>query len=131
MIQNTIAAYGMQCTNIIANFASATFTIISPMKGQCGVALWSGSTGLEVAGAGMSYGPTSITVINGVTSTLSFMNSNGSSLLLVANGNGLPIYNTILAPISFAGAPQLWLTAGSTNLSVRVTYFLNDALINQ
>ena len=131
MIQNTFAAYGMRCTNITANFAAATFTIITPQPNQCGLALWVGTTGIEISGAGMSYGPAGgLTTVNGVTTALNFLNSNGSSLLLVANGNGMPLFNTILTPMTFMGSPQLWLTAGSTNLSVRVTYFLNDALSN-
>lgn len=130
MLLNTFPMYAAQCTNITANFASSTFTIITPQKNQCGLALWVGTTGLEISGAGASYGPTSITLINGVTSTLQFMNSNGSSLQLVANGNGMPLYNTILTPTTISGAPYLWLTAGSTNLSVRVTYFFNDAFPN-
>lgn len=130
MLQNFGQCYGMACTLINVSFGS-TFTIIPPIKGQLGVALWTGSTGLEIAGGGASYGPTSITLINGVTSTLTFMNSNGSSLNLSPNGSGLPIFNTILAPISFAGAPNLWLTSGTTNLSVRVAWLLSDAFINQ
>lgn len=133
MIQNFPPCYAMGMTSFTVGFTTTgtAYTIVAPVKGQIGVALWSGSTGIEVGGAGISYGPTSITLINGVTTTLTFMNSNGSSLLLVSNGNGLPIYNTVLAPISFAGAPQLWLSAGSTALSCRVTYFFNDAFQNQ
>jgi hypothetical protein len=129
MLQNWGPCFGAMCTLINVSFG-VTFTIIPAIKNQLGIALWTGSTGLEIAGAGASYGPTSITLINGVTSTLSFMNSNGSSLQLAPNGSGLPIFNTIAAPISFAGAPNLWLTSGSTNLSVRVAWFLNDASQN-
>lgn len=129
MIQNFGPCYGMMCTLINLSFAS-TFTIIPAIKNQLGVALWVGTTGVEIAGAGASYGPTSITLINGVTSTLSFMNSNGSSLQLAPNGSGLPIFNTISEPMSFAGAPPLWLTTSTTALSVRVSWFLNDAFNN-
>jgi hypothetical protein len=130
MLQNWGPCYGIQCTLINLTYAS-TFTIIPPVKNQLGIALWTGTTGIEIAGAGASYGPTSITLINGVTSTLSFMNSNGSSLQLAPNGSGLPIFNTIAEPMTFAGAPNLWLTASTTNLSVRVSWFLNDAFNNQ
>lgn len=108
-----------------------TFTIINPIKNQIGLALWTGTTGIEIAGGGISYGPSSITLISGVTTTLTFMNSNGSSLLLVGNGSGLPIWNGMFAPISIAGAPMLWMTAGTTALSMRVTYFFNDGFNNQ
>ena len=130
MLLNHFPAFGMGCTTTTLSFSS-TFTIVKPIQNQVGVALWTGSTGIEIAGAGTSYGPTGFTTVGGVTQTFNFMNSNGSSLLLVANGSGLPIFNTILAPISFAGAPQLWLTCGTTNLSVRITYFINDAFNNQ
>lgn len=131
MIQNTFQAYAMGMTTVVPVVVAPTFTVIAPIKGQVGIALWTGSTGIEIAGAGMSYGAQSFTLINGVTQTLQFMNSNGSSLLLAPNGSGLPIFNTILAPISFAGAPQLWLTAAAVSLAVRVTYFFNDAFQNQ
>lgn len=133
MLINFPGCHGMGMTNITISSAifGTTFVLIPPVKNQVGVALWVGTTGIEIAGAGMSYGPQGFTLIGGVTNTLNFMNANGSSLKLVANGNGLPLFNAMFAPISFAGAPQLWLTAGTTNLTVRVTYLYNDAFSNQ
>lgn len=132
MLQNWGPCFGVQCTLITfspTNYA-ATFLIVPPVKNQLGIAFWTGVTGIEIAGAGSSYGPTSITLISGVTTTLSFMNSNGSSLQLAPNGSGLPIFNTISAPMTFAGAPNFWMTCSTTNLSMRVSWFLNDAFSN-
>ena len=131
MIQNTFPCFAMSCTTLTIG-SSVAFTVIPAQKNQCGLALWIGTTGLEVGGAGVSYGPAGgFTLANGVTTALNFMNSNGSSLQLVTNGSGLPIFNTILAPISFAGAPQLWLTTNGTTLQPRITFFLNDPAGNQ
>lgn len=131
MLMNTMPAYGIGCTTVTVGFGTSTFTVVKAITNQIGVALFSGSTGIEIAGAGVSYATQAFTLINSVTTVLTYMNSNGSSLLLVANGKGMAIWNTILHPVSFAGAPQLWLSAGSTNLTCQITYLYNDAFSNQ
>ena len=108
-----------------------SFTYIANIRNQIGVAIFSGTSGIEIAGIGVSYGPSSITLINGVTTTLTFMNSNGSSLLLAPNGSGLPVFNTILEPLSFFTGAPIWLSQRANSLTVTVAYFTSDAFGNQ
>lgn len=129
MLLNFPNCQAMGMTTMTPTFGASTFNIIASIKNQIGVALWSGSTGIEVAGAGLSFATQAFTLISGVTKTLNFANqTNGSSLLLAGNGSGLPVFNANLLPIAFAGSPQLWISCGTTNLSLRITYFLNDAM---
>ena len=133
MLANFPNCQAIGCTSLTVTNAqfAATFIPIVPIKGQIGILLYAGTTGLEVAGAGISYGPQSYTLIGGVTQTLTFMNSNGSSLNLAANGNGMPIFNALFEPLAFAGAPYIWLTAGTTALNCRISYIFNDGFLNQ
>jgi hypothetical protein len=110
---------------------STSFMYIANVKNQIGMAIFTGTSGIEVAGIGVSYGPQSFTLINGVTQTLTFMNSNGSSLLLAINGAGLPVFNTVLEPTSiFTGAP-VWLSSRANGLTITVAYATSDAFGNQ
>jgi hypothetical protein len=119
----------MGCSTVVLGYSStAVYTQIPPIKNQIGIMLWSGTTGIEIAGAGVSYGTTSYTLISGVSTNLSFMNANGSSLILATNGNGIPVFNTILEPLVISGAPNLWMSAGTTNLTLRFAYLQNDPL---
>src|SRR5271165_2413375 len=110
---------------------SGSFMYIANLKNQIGLAIFAGTSGIEIAGMGTSYGPTSITLINGVTTTLTFMNSNGSSLLLAPNGSGLPVFNTTLQPLSFFTGAPLWMSARANGLTITIAYALSDYASNQ
>lgn len=131
MLMNFPNCQAAGCTTITVATGASNFSVIPALKGQIGVALWVGTTGIELSGAGVSYGPAGgFTVFQGVTTALNFMNSNGSSVMLVGNGFGLPVFNTISEPMAFAGAPQLWLNASAVSLACRITYFFNDSFLN-
>ena len=110
---------------------AGSFMVVANIKGQLGVALYSGTTGVEVAGMGVSYGAQSYTLINGVTNNLTFMSSNGSSLQLAPNGNGLPIFNGLFEPLSFQTGAPVWLSASANGKTITVAYALSDSQINQ
>lgn len=107
-----------------------SFTFIANVKNQIGMAIFSGTSGIEIAGMGASYGSTSTTLINGVTTVLQFMNSNGSSLQLAANGNGLPVFNVNLEPLSIFGGAPVWLSSRANSLTVTIAYCTSDAFSN-
>jgi hypothetical protein len=128
MLLNNGNCFAMGVT--VLTVPSGSFVPILPIKNQIGVALWTGSTGIELAGGGASYAPStsSFTLIGGVTYGINFMNSNGSSLQLATNGNGLPIYNTILAPMTIMGGGPFWVSA-AVSTTLRVAYLGNDPFI--
>jgi len=128
-ILNFANAYALGVT--VVNVPSATTIALTPKLGQMGWVLWAGTTGIELAGAGQSYAPaaSSFTLIGGVTYSINFMNSNGSSLQLAANGSGIPIWNGVFEPMSIMGAAPLWITSAAGG-SLRVGYLGNDAFLN-
>jgi len=110
---------------------ASVFNFIKPVPGQIAIGLYSGSTGIEIAGGGASYAGAGYTTIAGVTYAYHPMNSNGSSsLILAANGNGQPIFNTILSPMVISGGVPLWLSAANASLLLTLTFFGNDAYQN-
>jgi hypothetical protein len=109
---------------------ASNFTVIPPLKSQVGIFFYSGSTGIEIAGMGTSYAPAGATLVNGVTMTFNNLNSNGSSLQLVANGKGLPIFVTTLDGRAFAGQPTTWISASGASLLLTVGFIYNDEFSN-
>lgn len=114
----------------VTTFSPGTTFDIAPVKGQIGIHLYSGSTGIEIAGAGQSYATQGFTVVGGVTSTFNYINQTGSSIILAANGKGIPIFNTNLDGKSVAGGIHLWGTASGTSLLLTLAFFSNDAFPN-
>lgn len=116
----------------VTTFSPGTTFFIAPTKGQIGIHFYSGSTGIEISGAGASYGAaaTAVTLLYGVTTFMTFVNSNGSSLILAANGKGLPVYNTTLDGKTIVGGAPIWGTASGASLLLTVAIFSNDAFPN-
>lgn len=110
---------------------ASNFTVIPPLKSQIGLILYSGSTGIEIAGMGVSYATAGVTTLaNGNTLTINNMNSGGSSLQLVTNGKGFPVYVTTLDGRAFAGRPQVWISAASASLLLTAAFVYNDEFSN-
>jgi hypothetical protein len=114
----------------VTTFSPGTTFDIAPVKGQVGWYLYSGSTGVEIAAFGQSYATQGFTVVAGVTTTFTYINSTGSSIMLAPNGKGIPVFNTTLDGKAINGGGHLWGTAASASLLLTVGFFCNDAFPN-
>lgn len=125
---------GMQALSVttIATANSGSWMIIPNIKNQMGLALFCGTSGIEIGAIGVSYQAAgSVTVISGITTTLNFMNANGASLAIAPNGSGVPIYNTYLEPLSFYTGSPVWVTARANSLTLTIAFLGSDGFGNQ
>ena len=111
-------------TQITMASGASSFYPIVPILNQVGICFEQVgiSGGIEIASGGQSYAPAS------AGTSFNYINSNGSSLGLKANGSGFPICQQAgVFPSSgyIPGAPFLWLSAGNSCI-LNIGYWTND-----
>lgn len=130
MAINAFMFEACQSTQITMAAGASIFTPILPIRNQVGIAFHMPggiSSAIEIAGGGASY------AANGTS--FNYINANGSSIGLKANGSGFPLAIATGAQVFpnngyMPGAPYLWLSAGFSCV-LNVIYYTNNAFPNQ
>lgn len=117
----------VQSTQITMAVGASIFTPIVPIQNQVGLAFYAvGVSGkIEISGGGQSYAPAGV--------SFNFINANGSSIGLKANGTGFPVCEqaNVWPPQGYVpGAPYLWLSAGFSCI-LNILYYTNNERPNQ